>query len=433
MSDQLQKPNIQGLPRAEIIAIGDELVGGVRVDTNSQWISNQLDHLGIQTAFHSTVGDDMDDMLAVFRTAISRADIIVTTGGLGPTADDLTRTAIAQTAGVELILDSSVLEHIQQMYHRRGRVMPPNNEIQAWFPRGAIVIDNPEGTAPGIEFGCEPSSSNETSLPPTSLPPTTASYRIFSLPGVPAELKQMWQATVEARIRDLYKIDAITIHRTLHCFGTGESAIEMKLPDLMERGRDPLVGITASAATISLRVATRGKNELDCQKKIEPTVAVIRERLGDLVYGENGVQLEEVVVGKLVASQQSISVFDWGLQGEVARRLAVAAHENGRCMVASRSYNHSQTPSSFSINQKIDEIVADAKWHENATSVLVIGPIDSDENTVNEGNSYYEVGFAKRTESGWAREIFQFRFSGHSAWRTVRAVKDVLNAIRLLQ
>lgn len=409
-------------PRAEIIAIGDELIGGVRVDTNSQWISQQLDQLGISTAFHSTVGDDMEDMLQVFQTAIGRADLIVTTGGLGPTADDLTRKAIAQTAGVELVLDNAVLEHVQQMYHRRGRVMPPNNEIQAWFPDGSVIIDNPEGTAPGIDF-----TGHSNSQTPAK------TYRIFSLPGVPAELKQMWRATVESRIRSHYDIDAITIHHTLHCFGTGESAIEMQLPDLMERGRDPLIGITASAATISLRIATRGVDEADCQRKIAPTVDLIRERLGELVYGENGQQLEDVVAYQLTTKQQNIAIFDWGLQGEVARRLATAEGNAHDCLKVSRAYCDGTQPQKFQVDEKIDLIIADDQWHENATSVLVIGPINRDPATVKEGNSYYHAGFAWQTPDGWQRETFQFRFSGHSAWRDIRAVKDVLNAIRLLQ
>ena len=115
--------------RAEIIAIGDELSSGVRLDTNSQWISQQLDLLGIQTAFHSTVGDDLEDMLAAFEIAAGRVDLVLTTGGLGPTADDLTRNSIAQLGGVELELNQDVLQHIKSMYQVRGREMPPNNEV----------------------------------------------------------------------------------------------------------------------------------------------------------------------------------------------------------------------------------------------------------------------------------------------------------------
>ena len=138
--------------RAEVIAIGDEITSGVRLDTNTQWLSKRLGEIGIHVAFHSTVGDDLGDNVEVFRIASERADIVIATGGLGPTADDLTRHAISQMAGVELVKDQSVLDHIEKMYSRRGREMPPNNEVQAWFPVGSQIINNPEGTAPGIDF-----------------------------------------------------------------------------------------------------------------------------------------------------------------------------------------------------------------------------------------------------------------------------------------
>lgn len=405
--------------RAEIIAIGDELSSGVRLDTNSQWISQQLDSLGIQTAFHSTVGDDLDDMLAAFETATERADLVLTTGGLGPTADDLTRNIIAQLGGVELELNQEVLEHIKSMYLVRGREMPPNNEVQAWFPVGANVIDNPEGTAPGIEFAGEKTILGKPSH-----------YHLFSFPGVPAELKQMWHASVRQRLAELYSIETTIFHHTIHCFGSGESAIEMQLPDLIQRGRDPLVGITASAATISLRIATRGADQQDCLSKMQATIEIIRDRLGNLVYGENGEQLEQAVVKKLTAQQQTIAVFDWGLGGDVARRLVAVETGDGR-LRASRTYSPRSTDGEFKVAERMQQILQDEHWHEGADVVLVIGAIDRDEATVSNGESYYDVGIAWLNQSTWRTEIQQFRYSGHSAWREVRAVKDVLNFVRL--
>jgi len=404
--------------RAEIIAIGDELSSGVRLDTNSQWISQSLDRLGIQTAFHSTVGDDLEDMLAALEVAAGRVDLIFTTGGLGPTADDLTRNIIAELAGVELTLDEGVLEHIKMMYQNRGREMPPNNEVQAWFPEGAIVIDNPEGTAPGIEFAGVRSVAGKPSP-----------YRIFSFPGVPAELKQMWHASVQQRLTELYAIDTTIFHHTIHCFGSGESAIEMELPDLIRRGRDPLVGITASSATISLRIATRGASQEDCLKKMQPTIDIIRKRLGDLVYGENGQQLEQVVASKLVATEQTIGVFDWGLGGDVARRLATAAFE-GDCLQTSRAYSGLATDE-VSLDQRIQQILQDESWHEGADVVLLIGPVDRDEAAVASGDSYYDVAIGWAGQHGGQVLTQQFRYSGHTAWREIRAVKDVLNFLRL--
>ena len=410
-------PNVTPL-RAEIIAIGDELSSGVRLDTNSQWISQRLDQLGIQTAFHSTVGDDLDDMLAAFETAAGRVDLIFTTGGLGPTADDLTRNIIAKLGGVELELDQSVLQHIKTMYQKRGREMPPNNEVQAWFPTGAVVVDNPEGTAPGIEFAGVLAVDGKQNH-----------YRIFSFPGVPAELKQMWHSSVQQRVTELYAIDTTIFHHTIHCFGLGESAIEMQLPDLIQRGRDPLVGITASAATISLRIATRGSNQQVCLEKMQPTIDIIHERLGDLVYGENGEQLEQVVERKLLTNQQTISVFDWGLGGDVARRLA-GARIDGGCLRVSRAYSP-RPDDVVVVDERMAQIVQDESWHEGANVVLVIGSIDRDESIIANGESYYDVAIGRLDQGSWQVESQRFRYSGHSAWREIRAVKDVLNYLRL--
>ena len=418
ISDTLGQPVI----RAEIIAIGDELSSGVRLDTNSQWISQRLDQLGIQTAFHSTVGDDLEDMLAAFETAAGRVDLIFTTGGLGPTADDLTRNVIAQLGRVDLELNQSVLQHIKSMYQTRGREMPPNNEVQAWFPAGASIIDNPEGTAPGIEFaGTQTVAGKSTN------------YQMFSFPGVPAELKQMWHGSVQRRLAELYSIDTTIVHHTIHCFGSGESAIEMQLPDLIQRGRDPLVGITASAATISLRIATRGTNQQECLTKMQPTIDIIRERLGDLVFGENGQTLEQAVAQKLADQQQTISVFDWGLGGDVARRLI--ASEPAGCLCASRTYakqltaNHSDDD--FVIADRMQQILHDQSWHEGADVVLVVGPIDRNDATIASGESYFDVMIGWQDQGHWQTQSQQLRYSGHSAWRELRAVKDVLNFVRL--
>ncbi len=159
--------------RAEVIAIGDELTTGQRLDTNSQWLSQHLTELGVSVAFHTTVGDDLADNVAAIRTAIERADIVVVSGGLGPTADDLTRDALASATGVRLVRDQSVLEQIRQLFERRGRTMPERNAVQADFPVDSTPIANLHGTAPGIEM---------------QITREDASCTLFALPGVPAEM-----------------------------------------------------------------------------------------------------------------------------------------------------------------------------------------------------------------------------------------------------
>lgn len=395
--------------RAEVIAIGDEITSGVRLDTNTQWISQRLGEIGIQVAFHSTVGDDLQDNIDVFRIASERADIIVCTGGLGPTADDLTRHAIGQMAGVELVLNQSVLGHIESMYSRRGREMPVNNEIQAWFPVGTTVVNNPEGTAPGIDF--------------SGLCSNSTNYRIFALPGVPVEMKQMWEQTVEGELKKLVGDEFVIHHHTVHCFGSGESHIETLLPRLVQRGRDPSVGITASSATISLRVSTRGSTIEACQEKMKPTIATIYNCLGDLVFGENGVQLEEVCVDLLKSKLYSISIMDYGQGGEATEKLSSVS--GSAPLIKFAAYE----PEVDIISSPTEiEAMACSLAEKNGSSIgLVVSPINREEAAIADGTSIYHVGIG--TENKAISK--EFRFGGHSAWREIRAVKEVLNCLRL--
>src|SRR4030042_1104110 len=137
---------------AEIIAIGDEITSGQLLDTNTQWLSQQLEERGVRVLYPTTVGDELDACAGVFRAAIARADVVLATGGLGPTSDDLTREAIARAVGRELVLDPKALEHVREMFARRRRQMPERNEQQALFPAGARMVHNPNGTAPGIDL-----------------------------------------------------------------------------------------------------------------------------------------------------------------------------------------------------------------------------------------------------------------------------------------
>jgi len=307
--------------RAEIIAIGDELTSGQCLDTNTQWLSQRLGELGIPVAFHTTVGDDLETNVAAFRTAINRAEIVVSTGGLGPTADDLTREAMAVAAGVELVQDDAALAHIRNLFARRGRAMPEQNVRQAQFPRGSRVVPNPHGTAPGIDM----------TVPRTCCPPC----RVFALPGVPAEMFAMWQATVAPALAAAVPARRVICHQRIKVFGAGESDIEAMLPDMIRRGHhevvgEPLVGITVSGATITLRITASGPNETACRRSMEPTVAQIREILGVLVFGEEDDELEHAVVRLLNERRQSVAVAEWATDGLVSQWLAEAA-AGGEC------------------------------------------------------------------------------------------------------
>ena len=213
---------------AEIIAIGDEIVSGEHLDTNSPWLSRRLEELGVRVLYHSTVGDELEACGEVFRNAMGRADIIISTGGLGPTADDLTRDALARAADLELVLYPQALEHIRSLFARRKREMPPQNEIQAKFPAGSRMIANPHGTAPGIDLDVPR--------------PGKSACRFFALPGVPAEMIEMWNATLASEIGLLAAGQNVIRRRKINCFGAGESQIEAMLPDLIRRGARPRSG-----------------------------------------------------------------------------------------------------------------------------------------------------------------------------------------------
>jgi len=296
---------------AEVIAIGDELTTGQRLDTNSQWISRELAVLGIPTAFHTTTTDSLDDGIAVFRAAVERADVVVATGGLGPTADDLTRDVLALVAGEPLELSADALAAVEARFARRAAPMPESNRRQALFPRTSRIVPNPEGTAPGIDI---------------EIPRRGAgTCRVFALPGVPAEMKAMWSATVLPALSAVRPDAATILFRRIKCFGAGESAIEAMLPDLIRRGRDPLVGITAHEATITLRIAARGRDEAACRAKIGPTEQIIRAALGDLVYGVEDDELEDAALTAVAAVGATLAAAEIATRGQVTLLLAEAA------------------------------------------------------------------------------------------------------------
>lgn len=289
---------------AEIIAIGDEITSGQLLDTNSQWLSLRLEEMGIRVLYHATVGDDLEALAGVFRQAVARSDVVISTGGLGPTADDLTREALAQGTGRRLLLDQKALAHIRELFARRGREMPERNELQAMFPEGARPVPNPHGTAPGIAM----------EIARAGKPPC----RLFALPGVPPEMREMWTQSVSVALREAGAGHRLVRHRIIKCFGAGESTIEEMLPDLIRRGRVPRVGINASKTTIILRITADGADEKECQALIEPTAKTIYQCLGNLAYGEGDDELQDALARLLQEQDKTLATCEWGTGGMVA-------------------------------------------------------------------------------------------------------------------
>ncbi len=300
---------------AEIIAIGDELTSGQRLDTNSQWLSRELGLLGIPVGYHTTACDTLAAGVHAFRTAARRAQVVVATGGLGPTADDLTRDVLSELSGQRLVLSQQALEVIASRFLTRHAVMPESNRRQAMFPEGSSLIENPDGTAPGIKMV----------LPAPDGWGEGVGSVVYALPGVPAEMRRMWDETVSGDLKQVAGKKRVLRHRRLKCFGAGESAIEEMLPGIIERGRDPTVGITAHEATITLRISAWADNDDSCWEKIKTTENIIRETLGQLVYGEEDDEVEDAAAAALLAASASLATVEAGTAGRVASLFAQAA------------------------------------------------------------------------------------------------------------
>lgn len=298
---------------AEIISVGTELTTGAMLDTNSQWLSVELAAIGIPVRFHTTVADHLDAMVAVLAAAAERSDIVVLTGGLGPTLDDLTRQSLAAVLGAELVLHEQSLEFIRSLFARHNREMPERNSIQAYFPAGSEPISNPRGTAPGIWAEIPRRDGRPPSL-------------FAALPGVPHEMKRMFLKEVIPR---LPRGDQVIQRARVNCFGVGESKAEEMLGDMTARGRDPEIGITVHEATITLRIVTHGKTTDECREKIDAAKAAIRERMGEQVFGEEDDTLENVVVRLLNERRLTFATAEIGTGGLLAGRISeVAGQEN---------------------------------------------------------------------------------------------------------
>ncbi|NLM09336.1 MAG: competence/damage-inducible protein A [Clostridiaceae bacterium] len=263
---------------AEILAVGTELLMGQIANTNAQYLSRRLAELGINVYFHTVVGDNPARLEETLKRALNRSDIVITTGGLGPTKDDLTKETISKTMNRELVLHEDILDGIRNFFAKRHRKMAEINKKQAYLPENSIVIPNPNGTAPG----CIIEEGEKT---------------VIMLPGPPKEMQPMFEATVFKYLKQ--RTGVILVSKMLKIFGIGESDLETRLMDLIESQNNPTIAPYASQGEITVRVTARCSDHNEASALLDPVVSEIKSRLGVLVYSEDGQSLEEVVFNLL--------------------------------------------------------------------------------------------------------------------------------------
>jgi nicotinamide-nucleotide amidase len=287
--------------------------------------------------------------------------------------------------------------------------MPESNRRQALFPRGSRIIPNSDGTAPGIDMNLEIAAGRRC--------------RVFALPGVPAEMRTMWRATVAPALLAMQPEAATIVQRRIKCFGAGESAIEALLPDLVRRGRDPLVGITAHEATITLRIAARGRNESECRATIAPTEATIRECLGPLAYGVEDDEVEDAAVRSVVAAGTTLATVEIGTEGRVAALLAQAQQRQGAAVQGPAGYRGGLVLPPDDSAADVAALAGRARATFNAKVGLAIGPV----RPAAEGRSSLDILLA--TPAGVER--IEHMLGGGPALACSRAAKTAIDLVRL--
>jgi nicotinamide-nucleotide amidase len=289
------------MPSAEIITIGTEILLGEIVDTNTRYIARTLRGMGVDLYRTITIGDNAERIAEAIRHSMQRADIVITTGGLGPTVDDPTREAVALAAGVELEFREDLWEQVVAVISRYGRKPSENQKRQAYIPKGALGIPNPVGTAPCFIVETEHNA-------------------VASLPGVPNEMEHILHESIIPYLQKRFRLDEIIKIRVLHCAGLGEGMIDEKIDDL-EKLSNPTVGLAAHTGVVDIRIAAKAKNEAEADQMIAYIEHQIQERLGDVVFGADEDKLEDVVLNAVAKRGWTLIGVESGLDGLLARKI----------------------------------------------------------------------------------------------------------------
>jgi nicotinamide-nucleotide amidase len=320
---------------AAIISVGNELLNGHTVNTNSNWLCGRLLSISVPVVYCCAVGDTIGEIKNTIEYVSGKADIILITGGLGPTDDDLTRQAIAQFLGVKLEYHCEIDEKIKKFFAVRKYRMVEKNKIQAYLPAGTSEIENELGTAPGIFY-----QGNKKI--------------IAAFPGVPSEMKQMFDKSILPRLKKFSQGDVIIV-RKVRCIGTGESAIAEMLGDLMNRDRNPLINCTVDCGIITLHIIARAKDKRSAEIMAAKDIERLRGILGEFIYGLDEQSLAEVVGRKLLEEKKTLATAESCTGGLIAKMITDVSGSSGYFTHGWITYSNEAKISEIGVDKELIE------------------------------------------------------------------------------
>ncbi|MBK8051326.1 MAG: CinA family nicotinamide mononucleotide deamidase-related protein [Anaerolineales bacterium] len=403
---------------AEIVTSGTEILLGDVVDTNAAWIAQQLREVGVNLYYKTTVGDNEPRLRGVIEVGMTRSDVIIVTGGLGPTVDDITRDAIANATGHPLVLHAGALATLQERFNRFGVVMTDNNRQQAYIPEGAILIENPVGTAPGFIV-------------------ETARCAVIALPGVPREMKHLMELTVLPYLRRRAGEVGIIRRRILRTFGIGESTIDHRL-DAYMRMSNPTVGLAAHTGQCDVRIAARAATEAEAEAMLDAIELEVRERIGQFIYSTTpGESYEAVLARRLESAGVTVALVETNTRGALARRLASAEEgfspvavsygEEGQSLPEGLETLLLEPISDSQRREAVAKTLAQAVLHENGATIglALVGTEGVDEGVF--GPNHGETWLALASVGGVTTRLITF--GGRDDYTMVRIGNEGLRAI----
>ncbi len=405
---------------AEIVAIGSELLLGQIVDTNSAWMAQRLAEIGVNLFYKTIVGDNARRMREIIGRALERSDVVITSGGIGPTEDDLTREIVAEVTGRELVLDPHLLQQIEERFRKRGFIMTKNNEKQAYIPAGSIPVENPNGTAPSF-IVAEPHGV------------------IIALPGVPFEMKWLFENRVIPYLRDTFDLREMIVSRVLKIAEVGESSVDDCIGHLIRNSINPTVGVLAHPGQVDVRISVKTDSLEKARELIAPVEQEVREAFPHHVFAIDHETMEDVVGKLLNAKGVSIAVIEDLTGGMIAQRLQQAARESlTEAMIAHtdqplrRVLRHSQHP------ERVEEVLKDdnaltqelaygIRAHSQADLGLAVRAIPDPTRTtqnLSPGKTYMAVADAKGLHTR------EYNFAGRGNPDLTRITMYALNLVR---